>query len=108
MGSLNFDNFNMSKVYNEQSSRYYPGNKSIRSFNFLREQVDNKPKELDEAQDTFDFLGTHGSYQSDEDEDYSEKEDLIQNKRFYQKDIYKPFDKSIPKTEIEYLLKEQG
>lgn len=63
---------------------------------------------MDEAQDTFDFLGTHGSYQSDEDEDYSEKEDLIQNKRFYQKDIYKPFDKSIPKTEIEYLLKEQG
>ena len=54
---------------------------------------------------TFDFLGSN--YQSEEDEDYSEKEDLIQNKKFYQKDIFQPFEKSIPKTEIEYLLKQQ-
>lgn len=67
-----------------------------------------KQKENIIDQNTFDFLGTHGSYESDEDEDYSEKEDLIQNKKFYQKDIFKPFEKSIPKTEIEYLLKEQG
>ena len=63
IGSLNFDNFNMSKVYNnEHSSRYYAGNKSVRSFNFLRDENDNKPKDMDECQDTFDFLGTHGSY----------------------------------------------
>ena len=30
------------------------------------------------------------------------------NKKFYAKDIYKPFEKPISKTEIEYLLKEQG
>lgn len=52
---------------------------------------------------TFDFLGSN--YQSDEDEDYSEKEDLIQNKKNYQQDMYKPFEKNIPKTEVQYLLK---
>ena len=52
----------------------------------------------------FDFSGSNGS---DRDEDYSEKEDLIVNKKFYAKDIHKPFEKNIPKTEIEYLLKDQ-
>ena len=56
-------------------------------------------------ENTFDFLK---SYQSHEDSNYSEKEDLIVNKKFYAKDIYKPFEKPISKTEIEYLLKEQG
>jgi len=48
------------------------------------------------------------SYQSDQDEDYSEKEDLIQNKKYYAKDLCKPFEKNISKAEIEYLLKDQG
>lgn len=57
-------------------------------------------------ENTFDaFLD---SYQSDQDEDYSEKEDLIQNKKSYAKDLVKPFEKNIPKAEIEYLLKDQG
>ena len=56
------------------------------------------------AENTFDqFLD---SYQSDQDEDYSEKEDLIQNKKSYAKDLVKPFEKNIPKAEIEYLLKD--
>ena len=54
-------------------------------------------------ENTFDFLG---SYQSDKDEDYSEKEDLIMNKKFYAKDITKPFENKIPLTEVNYLLKD--
>ena len=57
------------------------------------------------CENTFDFLR---SYQSQEDSNYSEKEDLIVNKKFYAKDIQTEFEKKIPKTEIEYLLKEQG
>ena len=76
-GSLNYD----SRKYEVLSGRS------------LAQPIDN----------TFDFLGSN--YQSDEDEDYSEKEDLIQNKKNYQKDMFKPFEKNIPKTEVEYLLK---
>lgn len=57
-----------------------------------------------DEENTLDFLG---SYKSDQDEDYSEKEDLIQNKKFYAKDFIKPFERTIPKTEVEFLLKEQ-
>ena len=56
-----------------------------------------------DEENTLDFLG---SYKSDQDEDYSEKEDLIQNKKFYAKDFIKPFERTIPKTEVEFLLKE--
>jgi hypothetical protein len=56
-------------------------------------------------ENTFDFLG---SYQSDKDEDYSEKEDLIKNKKHYVKDLNKPFEKNISKAELECLLKDQG
>lgn len=58
------------------------------------------------GENTFDF-DFSGSNESDPDEDYSEKEDLIVNKKFYAKDMHKPFEKNIPKTEIEYLLKDQ-
>ena len=52
-----------------------------------------------DIENTFDFLGSQ--YKSDLDEDYSEKEDLIKNKKFYAKDINKPFAlKSIPKAEV--------
>jgi hypothetical protein len=54
-------------------------------------------------ENTFDFLG---SYQSDKDEDYSEKEDLIMNKRYYAKDLQTPFEKTISKAEINHLLKD--
>lgn len=57
-----------------------------------------------EEENTFDFLG---SYQSDKDEDYSEKEDLIMNKKFYAKDLTKPFEKNISKAEVQCLLKDQ-
>lgn len=46
------------------------------------------------------------SYQSDKDEDYSEKEDLIMNKKFYAKDLHKPFEKNISKAEVQCLLKD--
>ena len=55
-------------------------------------------------ENTFDFLG---SYASDQDEDYSEKEDLIQNRKYYAKDLFQPFEKNIPKIEVKYLLKDQ-
>jgi hypothetical protein len=55
-------------------------------------------------ENTFDFLS---SYQSDKDEDYSEKEDLIMNKKFYAKDLTKPFEKNISKAEVQCLLKDQ-
>ena len=63
----------------------------------------DKERQIKQEENTFDFLN---SYHSDQDEDYSEKEDLIINKKFYAKDIYKPFEKKVPKTEVEYLLKD--
>jgi len=52
----------------------------------LKHQMIVAKSEIEE--NTFDFLG---SYQSDKDEDYSEKEDLIVNKKYYQKDLHRPF-----------------
>ena len=54
-------------------------------------------------ENTFDFLK---SYQSDKDEDYSEKEDLIQNKINYAEDVHKPFEKPIPKIEVKDLIRD--
>ena len=58
-------------------------------------------------ENTFDFFNSYSHYQSDQDEDYSEKEDLIQNKKYYQKDLCKPFEKNIPMTEVVHLLRDQ-
>lgn len=61
----------------------------------------------DDGDNTFDFFNSYSQYESDQDEDYSEKEDLIQNKKSYAKDLFKPFEKNIPKAEVEYLLRDQ-
>ena len=58
----------------------------------------------EKEENTFDFLS---NYQSDKDEDYSEKEDLIMNKKHYAKDLTKPFHKNISKAEVQCLLKDQ-
>ena len=50
---------------------------------------------------SFDALfGSH--YDSDKDEDYSVKEDLIQNTKTYKGD-HKPFNLNISKAEVAYL-----
>lgn len=61
-----------------------------------------KQKSESSEQNTFDLIG---SYNSDLDEDYSEKEDLIQNKNYYRRD-FQPFDKDISKVEVEHLIKD--
>jgi len=48
-------------------------------------------------ENTFDI------FNSEQDETYSEKEDLIQNKKWYKKDKH-PWGRSIPKTEVQGLL----
>lgn len=54
---------------------------------------------------SFDALfGSH--YDSDKDEDYSVKEDLIQNTKTYQND-FKPFKHIVSKAEIAYLKSQQ-
>ena len=53
---------------------------------------------------SFDALfGSH--YDSDKDEDYSIKEDLIQNTKTYRND-FKPFERNVSKAEIAYLNRE--
>ncbi len=79
---------------NEKSEHMH----SFQSQQLFRQQDSESEKH------TFDFLD---SYKSEQDEDYSEKEDLIQNKKHYAKDLQNPFQKNIPKAEVEYLLKEQ-
>jgi len=54
---------------------------------------------------SFDALfGSH--YDSDKDEDYSVKEDLIQNTKTYKEDK-KPINVNISKAEVQYLLSQQ-
>ena len=54
---------------------------------------------------SFDALfGSH--YDSEKDEDYSIKEDLIQNTKTYQND-FKPFKHNVSKAEIAYLKSQQ-
>ena len=54
---------------------------------------------------SFDALfGSH--YDSEKDENYSEKEDLIQNTKTYQND-FKPFKHNVSKAEIAYLKSQQ-
>ena len=54
---------------------------------------------------SFDALfGSH--YDSEKDEDYSIKEDLIQNTKTYQND-FKPFKHHVSKAEIAYLKSQQ-
>jgi hypothetical protein len=36
-----------------------------------------------DGENTFDFFNSYSHYESDQDEDYSEKEDLIQNRKHY-------------------------
>ena len=60
-----------------------------------------------EEENTFDFFNSYSHYQSDQDEDYSEKEDLIQNRKHYQKDVCKPFERNIPNAEVADLLRDQ-
>ncbi len=71
----------------------YPKN----SMSFFEEQSQVQ------LENTFDFLE---SYQSDKDEDYSEKEELIINKNNYAEDVHKPFEKPISKIEVKHLLKD--
>ena len=85
---------------NNDVAANHQAEKKSQSLNFEKEK-----DKIGGEENTFDFLD---SYHSDQDEDYSEKEDLIINKKFYAKDIYKPFEKKVPKTEIEYLLKDKG
>jgi hypothetical protein len=47
------------------------------------------------------LFGSH--YDSDKDEDYSMKEDLIQNTKTYKNDT-KPITLNISKAEVKYLL----
>lgn len=49
------------------------------------------------------LFGSH--YDSDKDEDYSVKEDLIQNTKTYRNDR-KPIQLNISKAEVKYLLEQ--